>query len=92
MESHVTTITVVHSDGCHYCEDARVALTEISALHALNVRYFDVASPDGAELVARHRISMFPLVLVDGNFFSQGRLPLHKLLALLQSRITVGHR
>jgi hypothetical protein len=88
----ITTITVVHSIGCHYCEDAREALIEIGGRHPLHVQYLDAASPEGVEVVARHRVSMFPLVLVDGKFFSHGRLPRRKLLALLQSRMRASTR
>jgi len=35
---------------------------------------------------------MFPLVLVDGAFFSQGRLPRRKLRALLASGPVVSPR
>lgn len=87
-----TAITVVHSPGCHYCDDARAALAEISAQQPLRVRYLDAASPEGAQLVAQHRVAMFPLVLVDGKFFSYGRLPRRKLLALLQSQAKAGAR
>ena len=85
-------ITVVHSPGCHYCDDAREALAEIVAQQPLRVRYVDAESSEGAELVAHHRVPMFPLVLVDGQFFSYGRLPRRKLQALLQNKTTAGTR
>jgi glutaredoxin len=81
-------VTVVRSSGCHYCEDAAAALAEIGARHPLRVEYLDTASAEGADLVAGHRAPMFPLVLVDGQFFSSGRLPRHKLISLLQARST----
>jgi len=36
--------------------------------------------------VAVHRPAMNPLVLVDGAFFSSGRLPRKKLITLLERR------
>lgn len=87
-----TAITVVHSPGCHFCDDARDALADIGATHPLRVSYLEAASLEGAQLVARHRVSMFPLVLVDGKLFSHGRLPRRKLLALLQSHTEAGTR
>jgi hypothetical protein len=36
--------------------------------------------------MARHRAPMSPLVLLDGTFFSSGRLPRRKLEKLLKSR------
>ena len=49
-------------------------------------------SADGTALVGTHRRTMFPLVLLDGAFFSQGRLPRGKLLAVLESRRAVSRR
>jgi len=37
-------------------------------------------------LVQKYRASMSPLVLLDGEFFSHGRLPRRKLAKRLQQR------
>lgn len=81
-----TQITLVHSPACHFCDDARAALAELGADFPLAVELLDAADPRGRRLVDLHRASMYPLVLVDGVFFSFGRLPRKKLRKLLESR------
>lgn len=81
-----TAVTVVHSPACHFCDDALEALAELGTRHLLEVSVLDVDSPLGATLIAVHRPAMNPLVLVDGAFFSSGRLPRRKLARLLQER------
>ena len=81
-----TVITVVHSPACHFCEDALQALAELATCYPLTVELVEAVEPRGAALVAAHRAPMFPLVLVDGVFFSFGRLPRKKLTKLLDQR------
>lgn len=85
-------ITLVGAPACHFCEDARAALAEFGHDYELDVDEVDAESDVGADLVARHRPAMFPLVLVDGLFFSVGRLPRGKLRRLLDARDSVGAR
>jgi hypothetical protein len=77
-------ITVVSAPACHFCADAEEALAELAELYPLRVRVVELESPEGLHLTAVHRPAMSPLVLVDGLFFSAGRLPRKKLTALLQ--------
>ena len=81
-------LTVVRSPACHYCSDAETALERLAGEHALRVRYVELDSAEGQELVRVHRPGMNPLVLLDGAFFSQGRLPRRKLRAVLERRAT----
>ena len=76
-------VTVVHAPGCHFCDDAQDALAELALEHPLDVELVDAGSPLGVRLVGEHRAGMFPLVLLDGAFFSTGRLPRRKLRAVL---------
>jgi hypothetical protein len=82
----VPTVTVVRSASCHLCEDAREVLAEPARQSLIRVELVDADSPAGLDLVGRWRPSTFPLVLVDGAFFSQGRLSRGKLGDLLRSR------
>jgi len=82
--SHRTQITFVHSPACHFCEDAAAALDEFAARYPLEITTVELESPAGAALVARHHPAMNPLVVVDGEFFSSGRLPRKKLARLLE--------
>lgn len=80
------SVTLVHSPACHYCDDAEAALRELSTTYAIDVSVVSIDSTAGAELVARHRPGLNPLILVDGEFFSSGRLPRKKLVKMLQGR------
>lgn len=73
----------MRAPGCHLCEDAESALRDIAKDHRLLIFRLDADSEKGAALVARHRPTMFPLVLVDGEYFSAGRLPRRKLMTYL---------
>jgi hypothetical protein len=85
-------VTVVRTYACHLCEDATAALDELAGRYPLRVRLVDAATPEGTALVRRHRAAMFPLVLIDGQFFSAGRLPRRKLCRLLDGRAAVSLR
>ncbi|HZL05144.1 MAG TPA: glutaredoxin [Coriobacteriia bacterium] len=84
----VTRVTLVTAPACHFCESAQTALSELAGRFALDVAVVDLESPEGRALVAQHTPAMNPLVLVDGVFFSAGRLPVKKLTARLHS---TGH-
>jgi len=79
-------VTVVHAPACHFCDDALDALRRLSQQYPLTVATVAADSPEGERLVRVHAAGMFPLVLVDGRFFSQGRLPRGKLRKLLGTR------
>ena len=79
-------ITVVHSPACHFCDDARTVLADLATEFPLTVDYLACTEPRGAALIREHRAGMYPLVLVDGGFFSAGRLPRKKLRAHLTAR------
>lgn len=83
-------VIVVHARACHLCDDAVGMLTELSGVLPLDVRVVEFESAEGASLVAVHRPAMNPLVLVDGEYFSAGRLPRKKLLKLLERRSPDG--
>lgn len=79
-------VVVVTAPACHFCEEAAEHLADLSTRHRLDVREVEITSPEGGLLVAEHRPALSPLVLVDGQFFSAGRLPRRKLDALLRER------
>ena len=78
-------VTLVSAPGCHLCEDARGELGRRATAGQVAVREVDAESDEGLDLVTRHRPALFPLVLVDGEFFSAGRLPRRKLDKLTSS-------
>jgi glutaredoxin len=73
------TVTLLVTTGCHYCEDAREELAARADHGDLELNVVSIDSEQGKALQATHRPSMFPLVLVDGQPFSIGRLPRRKL-------------
>lgn len=82
-----TQITVVIAPGCHFCDDAHEGLAHLQRQgHHLIIDLVEATSREGAALLATHRPAMNPLVLVDGQYFSAGRLPRRKLEAVLQQR------
>ena len=79
-------ITVVESEACHFCADAHHVLADFAVDYPLEVNTVDVRSEAGRLLMARHRATMSPLVLIDGVFFSNGRLPRRRLAKHLAQR------
>lgn len=79
-------ITLVESEACHFCEEAHRALADLAETYPLVVDTVDVRSEAGRLLMQTHRASMSPLVLLDGEFFSHGRLPRRKLARTLDER------
>lgn len=79
-------VTVVTSPACHLCDDAEAALAELAQAYPLAVRLVAAEGGTGQALLHAHGTGMFPLVLVDGAFFSAGRLPRRKLARLLAER------
>ncbi len=82
-----TTVTVVTSPGCHFCHDAEQILEELAGQDAtIRVDLVEATTDAGRALLTEHRPTMNPLVLVDGAYFSAGRLPRRKLQHLLDHR------
>jgi hypothetical protein len=80
-------ITLVEAPACHLCEDAKSALTVLAQTYPMTVRVVSIGQEPGLTLMRDHRAPMSPLVLLDGQYFSSGRLPRRKLerrLAKLQ--------
>ena len=79
-------VTVVEAPACHFCTQAKDELARLAERHPLDVSVVSLTDPEGADLMRRHRAGMSPLVLLDGEFFSAGRLPVRKLTRLLERR------
>lgn len=84
MQRPPLAVTVVDAPGCHFCEDAEAVLSELSGQFGLEVSRVPIDSNEGRALTARHRPALSPLVLLDGQFFSSGRLPRKKLIRVLE--------
>ncbi|MHA7135360.1 glutaredoxin [Oerskovia turbata] len=77
--------TVVSVPACHLCDDARALLASFPAGEAV-VAHVAADSDEGRALVARHRPALAPLVLLDGEFLSSGRLSRGRLRRALRTR------
>ena len=72
-------VTVVEAPACHLCEDAKSTLAVLAQSHAMTVHVVSIDGEPGRTLMQQHRAPMSPLVLLDGAYFSSGRLPRRKL-------------
>lgn len=79
-------ITLVRTPACHFCHDAVETLADLAADHPLTVTTVEADSDRGRVLIAEHRPAMAPLILLDGEYFSAGRLPRKKLAKALAGR------
>lgn len=79
-------ITLVTAESCHFCEDAKALLDELSATYPMTVTLVDMMSDEGRELVVAHRMPFPPLLLIDGTMFGYGRISARKLDKHLASR------
>ena len=82
----IAQITLIEAPGCHFCEEATETLARLAENYALEVVKLDSSSDRGRYLLEAHRSPMSPLVLVDGQVFTWGRLSERKLAKLLQAR------
>ena len=79
------TVTIVDSAGCHFCADAETAIDELASEYAIAVEHIPMPSPSGIDLMQRHGAGMSPLVLLDGQFVSSGRLPRGRIRTMLDA-------
>ncbi|SDB80460.1 Glutaredoxin [Raineyella antarctica] len=79
-------LTIVEAQACHFCADANRALAELGLEFPMVVERVDARSREGRALLQELRAPMTPLVLLDGWYFSSGRLPRRKLQRLLRNR------
>ena len=80
------TLTVVHTWACHFGADVQHVLAGLLPGARVTVDLVDATEPRGRALAQEHGVEQYPLVLVDGQFFSAGRLPRTELLSLLRAR------
>jgi len=79
-------VTVVEASACHFCLDAHDALDQLATEFPFEVEVLDIRTPEGRSLMQEHRAGMSPLVLLDGQLVSSGRLPRGSLRKLLAAR------
>ena len=72
-------VTLVTTQGCHFCDDAEEILAHLSQTFPLSIDLVPLASETGRNLLVEHRVPYPPIVLVDGSFFGYGRLSRRRL-------------
>lgn len=83
VEDRTVSVSVVTSPDCHLCNDALSLLGEFAAEGLLDLHVSSTETTQGRRLVAEHRPALFPLVVVNDEYFSAGRLSRGKLTKLL---------
>lgn len=76
MPVHITLLT---QERCGFCEQAQATLERLTREYPLALTYIDLASAEGRRLALEHGVLFAPGVLLDGAFFSYGRLSERKL-------------
>ncbi|MHA6511428.1 glutaredoxin [Tessaracoccus sp. Z1128] len=79
----VVDVTLVTTPACHFCDDAHERLDALDRAGLLRLATVPAESPEGQALIAEHRPGMFPLTLVAGRYFHDGRIPRGKLARLV---------
>jgi hypothetical protein len=72
-------VTLVEAPACHLCEDAKSTLATLAKSYPMTIQVLSISDKPGRALMDQHRAPMSPLVLLDGHYFSSGRLPRRKL-------------
>lgn len=78
----IVEVTLVTSLACHFCDDALERLGGLEHRGLLRLTTIPSDSPVGQVLIGQHRPRMFPLILLEGNYFHDGRLPRGKFARL----------
>lgn len=66
-------------DDCHFCEHAKSVLVRVGEDHQLAVREVRLDSDEGQALAMQAGAPFPPVVFLDGEAFSYGRLSERKL-------------
>lgn len=72
-------VTLVEAPACHLCDHAKSALAVLAQSFPMTIAVLSIDDEAGRALMEHHRAPMSPLVLLDGQYFSAGRLPRRKL-------------
>ena len=71
--------TLLTKDDCHFCDEAKRVLTRFAADGHLAFRELRLDSPEGQRLATDAGAPFPPVLFLDGEYFSYGRLSERKL-------------
>lgn len=77
-------VLLLTRDDCHHCEQAKEVLESLRDEYGLNVRELPLESDEGRRLGLETGALFPPVVLLDGKYFSYGRLSERKLRKALR--------
>lgn len=75
----MTEIVLLTKEDCHFCEQAKDVLARLGRDYDLSVRELQLESDEGQTLAARSGALFPPVVFLNGEAFSYGRLSERKL-------------
>lgn len=85
-------VTMIRTPACHFCHEAGETLGALALAGAIRLTIMESSSAEAQALIAHHRPALAPLVLLDEQFFSSGRLPKRKLARTLGELRMAGAR
>lgn len=88
----MTTITLLTTADCHLCDDAKQRLARLAPELGFTVVIRDVHSDEGRRLAARAAMPFPPVILIDEQPFSFGRLSEGRLRRELQRMATADRQ
>ena len=86
----MTEITIVTTADCAFCEQAKQVLERVAADVQVAVREVPLDSPEGRRIAERVAAPFLPVVLLDGEAFSYGRLSERRLRKALAGQVSKG--
>jgi glutaredoxin len=86
----VTDVVLLTKEDCHFCEQAKDILARMRDEFDLRLREVALESNEGRDLALRSGAAFPPVVFVDGEPFSYGRLSERKLRKALRPMARSG--
>jgi len=77
-------VILLTKEDCRFCDEAKQVLASLSGEHDLVVREVGLESAEGKQLAAAAVAPFPPVVFLDGEYFSCGRLSERKLKKALR--------
>lgn len=82
----MSEVVLLTKEDCHFCEQAKAVLERLRGEYDLRIREVPLGSDEGRQLVVRSRAPFPPVVFLDGEAFSYGRLSERRLRRALGRR------
>lgn len=88
--SRTISVTLVTSDGCHFCEMAKDVIATLAVVYPLEACEIDMASAEGTAIMRTNRVPYPPALLVDGRFHAFGRISAKRFRKHLDEIVSRG--